>query len=146
MGRCKTIPQLFWSISKLMPSEERQALCESFDGYRAYQSGAYYREGLGYGYLVDQAAAGRIYMDGTVIITRAYVLVIKQLPTMLMILLEVEAVRLIKRARERRQRTMFEVLQVLRVFSTTSRKESRYSSLLVSQSQPVCALKVLICN
>lgn len=52
-------------------AEERQALCETFDCYRAYQSGPYHNDGIGYGYLVDKAAAGRIYMDGEVIITRA---------------------------------------------------------------------------
>lgn len=52
-------------------AEERQALCETFDNYRAYQSGPYHHDGLGYGYLVDQAAAGRIHMDGNIIITRA---------------------------------------------------------------------------
>lgn len=64
--------------SKLMFEQERQALCETFDNYRAYQSGPYHHEGLGYGYLVDQAAAGRIHMDGNIIITRAWVLVNKK--------------------------------------------------------------------
>lgn len=103
-----------------MFSQERQALCEIFDNYRAYQSGPYYHEGLGYGYLVDQAAAGRIYMDSNVIITRAYVLVVKQMFSKLIIdSIEVEAVRWIQTAKEHRQKTMFGVLQVSHVISIT---------------------------
>lgn len=55
----------------LVWAEQRQALCETLPYYRAYQSGAYTTEGLGYGFLLDKDCGERAYMDEEVVITRA---------------------------------------------------------------------------
>ncbi len=55
----------------LVWAEQRQALCETLPYYRAFQSGAYTVDGLGYGFLLDKDCGERAYMDEEVVITRA---------------------------------------------------------------------------
>ncbi len=55
----------------LVWADQRQALCETLPYYRAYQSGAYTTDGLGYGFLLDKDCGERAYMDEEVVITRA---------------------------------------------------------------------------
>ena len=55
----------------LVWAEQRQALCETLPYYRAFQSGAYTNDGLGYGFLLDKDCGERAYMDEEVVITRA---------------------------------------------------------------------------
>lgn len=50
-------------------SQTRQELCETVLYYRAFQSGAYCKDGVVYGSLLDSADSPRDFMDGRIVIS-----------------------------------------------------------------------------
>jgi hypothetical protein len=56
-------------------ADKRQQLCETLEQYKAYMSGAYYKDYILYGFLVDAKVGDMDFFDHEIIITTAYAFV-----------------------------------------------------------------------